>query len=308
MGCTQAFAHADFWTTQDFGNVKVRIVTGYKYEEIQKVLIIGRLAESLAKRLGYNEQIFLDFKHHYIDDCISDYFIAFDDGMIEYTWSKEEDDRILHDDAVVVRQVARRFDAATTLRLLEYAIKNVPTIRKTQQLVLYNKNYCQWKINTIDTTTITAQVNLPNSDLVNEILKIQVDRPETDFDYGITYYWKDNHYQILMKLPGGGASTLLQVDQIYFFKRVGAAAVVFDTDSTFYYLSWYDRRPVPTRHVIDDIRGYYRPCDVQSISSTMISITMAGFSRDPSFRGRTLIYQIDTDTLTQDLDALLDRK
>jgi hypothetical protein len=56
-------AHQDFFVVNEFGNVKTRIKTGYEYEEIKKVQIIGELAELLAKKLNYNEPILLDFNH-----------------------------------------------------------------------------------------------------------------------------------------------------------------------------------------------------------------------------------------------------
>lgn len=57
-------AHQGFWVVTESGNVKTRIKTGYQYEEIKKVQIIGELAELLAKKLNYNEPILLDFNHY----------------------------------------------------------------------------------------------------------------------------------------------------------------------------------------------------------------------------------------------------
>jgi hypothetical protein len=57
------FAHKDFWKVADFGNVKVRVKTGFQYEEINKAFIIGQLAEKLSKDLNYADTIFLDFNH-----------------------------------------------------------------------------------------------------------------------------------------------------------------------------------------------------------------------------------------------------
>lgn len=60
---TKASAHQDFYVIKEFGNIKTRIKTGFQYEEIKKVEIIGKLAEFLAKELNYNEPILLDFNH-----------------------------------------------------------------------------------------------------------------------------------------------------------------------------------------------------------------------------------------------------
>jgi len=70
------YAHQDFWITQDYGNIKVRIETGFKYEEIYKVFLFGQLAEQFAKQLNYSGSIFLDFSHHYTGNITPDYFIS----------------------------------------------------------------------------------------------------------------------------------------------------------------------------------------------------------------------------------------
>src|SRR5690606_6553239 len=102
------------------------------------------LAEKLSKELNYSDPIFLDFNHHYTGDCYPTYFVSYDKGKIEYTWesgSKEKD--YLKSNSIVLRQVSRQFDVIATLRLLEYSIKNISTIKSTQKQIEYNQNYCQ---------------------------------------------------------------------------------------------------------------------------------------------------------------------
>lgn len=82
----KAFAHQDFWMTKTFGNVKVRIKTGFRYEEINKVWIIGELAQNLCNELKYKDTVFLDFNHAYTGYCSPDYFISFGDGSIIQNW------------------------------------------------------------------------------------------------------------------------------------------------------------------------------------------------------------------------------
>jgi hypothetical protein len=136
LTCESVFAHQDFWITQDYGNVKVRIKTGYKYEEIYKVFLFGQLAEQFAKQLNYSGNIFLDFSHHYTGDITPDYFISYDKGNGGYT-HKEKGKDLLKKTSIVVRQVARQFDAQTTLKLLEYAILNIENIKSSQTEIEY---------------------------------------------------------------------------------------------------------------------------------------------------------------------------
>jgi hypothetical protein len=147
-------AHQDFFVRERFGNVKVQIKTGFNYEEIQKVLIIAELVKNLLEELNYSDTVFLDFNHFYIDYCIPDYFISYDNGNIIQNWRNDNTKKNLKEKSIVVRQVSRTFNILTTLRLVEYAIQKFPEIELKQKSIVYNKNFCDWTINTIDTSEI----------------------------------------------------------------------------------------------------------------------------------------------------------
>jgi hypothetical protein len=184
----------------DYDNVKVRVKTGYEYEEINKAFVIGKLAVKLAKELNYSDPIFLDFEHHYTGDCYPAYFISYDKGKIEYTWeSASKEENYLKTNAIVVRQVNRQFNVIATLSLLEYVIKNIYSIKESQKQIEYNENYCEWKINSIDTSLIKEQLLKPSSDLLKRILKNKIERPAKDLQSGISYFWQDNLFIIYDK-------------------------------------------------------------------------------------------------------------
>ena len=307
-----AFAHQDFWTSVDYGNVKVRIKTGFDYEEINKVFIIGQLAEKLAKSLDYSGLIFLDFNHHYIGNCIPAYFISYDKGKIEYTWegvSKEKD--YLKSNAIVLRQVSREFNVISTLRLLEYSLNNLAKIKASQQQIEYNQNYCQWKINSIDTILIKEQLRMVNSDLLNNIMKFRIDRPDKEFRYGISYYWQNNKFHLFSRDYKKADTTLASFDNIYDIKKFGnSSAIVFDSDTSFFYISHYIKPLVSRKQVINNTYDYYRPFKVENISRDKLSINFSYYmdKADWELHERTLIYLTEKEELIQDLDKLIDKK
>ena len=306
-----AFAHQDFFVAKDFGNVKVRIKTGYEYEEINKVAIFGQLAEKLAKDLKCSESIFLDFNHHYTGNCTPDYFISYED-------------------IIVIRQVARQFQSHTTLKLLEYAILNLKNIKSTQTQIEYNKNYCNWKINSIDTFAIKKMLQTPNSDFLNNMLNIKVYRPEENFEYGISYYWQNNRYFIFQKsFFNKQESVITDFENIYDFKKTGnLSAIIFETDSSFYYVaqSGYvhfgvggtgdqqNKPQISKRQIIENEVGY-RPFTIVGIGGGKIVISFSHWAEwkddeNSEFtmigqKERTLIYLTKEDKLIQDLDKLL---
>jgi hypothetical protein len=305
-----AFAHQDFWVTKDFGNVKVRIKTGFEYEEINKVCILGELAEKLSSELGYKEQIFLDFNHHYTGDCEPDYFISFDKGTIEYSWSgAEKQEPPLPKKAIVIRQVSRQFDTKTTLKLVEYAIKNLSVIKSNQKLIEYNENYCQWRIQTIDSLKIKEIINIPTSQKINSVLSTKIEIPEKEFYSGITYYFQNSLFNINFKDYNEQDTTLLRLNNIYQISKPTNShfAFIFDTDSTFYFVN--SRKVVSKRQRIIDTHDFYRPFNIEYIGGDKYSIHFWYYSKEPGPQPkyRTLIYQSDKDKVIQDLDKLIEK-
>ncbi|WP_438966702.1 hypothetical protein [Flavobacterium sp.] len=303
------FAHQDFWVTKDFGKIKVRIKTGFDYEEINKVFIYGELVEKLASQLNYKGPIFLDFNHHYTGDCEPDYFISFDKGEIEYTWSGAEKQKpFLPKKSIVIRQVSRQFDSRTTLELVEFAIKNLPEIKSKQKQIEYNKNYCQWRVQTIDTLKIKGIFQDSLSKEVKVVMSKRIERPEKDFKYGISYYYQDGRYTLFLRDYNKEDIDIKTIDNIYDFQKIGSySAIIFDTDSSFYFASQYGQNKVSNRNMVENTFDYYRPYKIENIGGDKLSIYFSYYSKELGLqpKERTLIYLTDKDKLIQDLDKLI---
>ena len=304
-------AHSDFWKIKDFGNVKVRIKTGYNYEEIKKIFIYGQLVEKLAAELNYTDPIFLDFNHHYVRNCEPDYFVSFDRGAIEYTWGgARKPNPIMEEKSIVIRQVARRFDAKSTLNLVEYAINNLSDIKSNQKTIDYEKNYCQWRIQTSDTIKIKEISQNPPSTTVAAVMSNKIPRPEEDFDAGISYHFKDGLFCVDFKGYNQDVTTLITLKDIYQFSRPNNTrhAFIFDTDSTFYFVD--SRKVVSKRYLIQDFHGNSRPFYINHIGGRKYSLYFWYFmgKRELQTKDRTLIFIPDRERLIQNFDELIDKE
>ncbi len=304
-----AFSHQDFWTIKDFGNVKVRIKTGFYYEEIKKVFLLGQLAQRFAKDLKYSEPIFLDFNHYYVGNCEPDYFISYDKGKIGYTWNGANEEKdLLKEKAIVIRQIDRYFDAHKTLILLEYAILNLSTVKASQKQIEYNKNYCQWRINSIDTASIKKLFDVPNSEKINNALDLKIYPDGEDFKYGISYYLKANKYIVFTRIYDKRDTDLFILNNIHAIKKLDSStAIIFDTDSSFYYLNQF--KPVSKRHIINNTNKNFIPLKIESMGGNKISIYFSYYSQEDGKQPRegTLIYLVNQDKLIQDLEKLIDK-
>lgn len=306
------FGHSDFWLTKDFGNVKVRITTGFQYEEIKKSWIIGELAKKLCRQLNYTKPIFIDFNHYYIGDCEPDYFLSFDDGSIIQTWENAKPKPLLNEKSLVIREVGRKFTPSITLQLLEYAITNAYEIRSTQKLIEYNQNYCQWKVRSIDTLQVKRIASGKISEVVKRVLMTRVYRHEDRKNKNnISYYFQNNKYHIFYDTYEIKDSVLLAVDNIYQFENISFDEnIVFDTDSSFYFIQGVNNPRTSKRWVIEKTNGNYRPYDISTVGSYKVTFSFWYYDKTvgKQLKERNVLYKSNSDELLQDLDKKIDQK
>lgn len=297
------FGHQDFYSSKEYGNVKVRIQTGYKYEEINKVFIFAQLAEKLSIELDYSGQIFLEFTHDYTNRDLPGYFISYDKALKEYTYENGAREEHLKENTIVIRQINKNFNAITTLQLLEYGIKNRKRIKSTQQQIEYPSS--QWKIYSADTTEINQHLRNESTDIVKKTLNNRIYRPEENFTSGTSYYWLNNNYYLFQREMNTADKDLLKVSNIFQFTKFNYSnSILFDTDSTFYYIDGYASK-VSKKQMIGNINDHYKLFETYQIDSNKVTINFWDYTKQHGHKSRTLLYHIEKDYLTQDLDKLI---
>lgn len=300
-------AHQDFWVVTESGNVKTRIKTGYQYEEIKKVQIIGELAELLAKKLNYNEPILLDFNHYYVGTAEQIYFLSFDNGTIKYNYDgARKGQPLLSKKGIVIRQVSSEFDIINTLKMLEYSINNWKTIKKEQTKIEYNENYCNWIINSIDTNKSIDILASKETEVIREIKNTKIYRPENDFKSGITYYWQDDKYNIVFK-KNNKEELVTSLNSIYDIQRKWNTVFIFETSSDFIVYDTYKKEIVSKKWKIENAEKNYRPYEINHIGGDKYSISFYYYSNEPGIqpKNQILIYARHDDKLIQNLNKLM---
>ncbi len=293
-----SFAHKDFFVHQEYGNVKVSIKTGYKYEEIQKAFMIGELTKNLLKELKYADTVFLDFNHAYTNYCKPDFFISYDNGSIIYNSFRENSEINSKRKWLVVRQVSKTFDIISTLILVEFAVRNRSEVELKQKPMAYSENFCDWTVNSIDVSEIMNQLSKPISKKLKKVLKNITVRPETEkldsTNSRITYYFRNNKFNIALINGKRLEKPILELDNIYDFRRIdNSSAIVFDTDHSFYFTST-NKHQISKRHVINNMSLFYSPFELKFKETN--KIIMLFYSNDGI---KLIAYQIDTDSFTE---------
>jgi len=303
----QLFANEDMLVSRKFGNTMVTINTAYEYEEVDKVFIWGQLAEKLSKELKFTKQINLFFNHSYVKDSNPDYFITCK--------------KIRHKKGSIYIEVfARQFNIEKCLKLLEFGILNRENIKSSQKEIDYHKNYYNIKIKSIDSTIIKTTLDKPSSKQVLKILELRVDRPDKNFYYGISYYFKENKFTFFLRELNGSYkeklkksdTDLISFSNVYYMPKLeNLSVIVFDTDSSFYYIDQYNKPIISKKQIIHDIHTNYKPYKVNDIGGGKFSIYfdyLLDTKYEWNYKPRNMIYLVKKDTLIQDLDKLIDLK
>ncbi len=303
----------------DFGNIQTRIKTGYDFEQINIVKMIGKLSNQLSEELNYRGPIFLDFNHAYIGDIKPDYFISYGKGQIKYTWTNDKQKSPLKRNGIVIRQVSHEFDIEATLKLVEYSISNINAIKKGQNEITYEQNYCQWKIRSIDTLEIQSILNYGLSEEINRILARKTYLNNPDWNFGVDYFYQNQQFHFLVKAYNGVKDTVaLSTKSIFQIVEIDSGTeIVFDSDSTFYCIGWRgNERVISKRHTLKLVKGNFQTYKVKNIGDDLVSIHMSRYKseeeqqqNDGSFYfEKTSLYDIQEDKLIDDIKEVIEGK
>lgn len=265
----RVYSHQDSYEIKDFGNIKIRIKSGYNYEEVNKVLLFGKFTQELSQKLNYKDQIFLDFDHYYVGICKTPaYFISFDNGNygIGYIDGQPEKN-FLKNKSIVIRQCSDSFDLQKTLQILEYSIQNISKIKKEQKEKIYTENYCNWKIKTIDRKDINRIINSPISK--NVFLVLNHKNYLTEDNNKVSYYFQNNCFTITYKNQNGEINEIIKLRNIYFlFKLDSDKAILFDDRNSFYFIN---KNKISKRHYIPSPKVEYRLYKIEKSKDDIIS-------------------------------------
>lgn len=307
----EAYAHQDFWITKTFGRVKVKIHTGFQYEEINKAWIIGEYTQELCKVLRYKDTIMLDFIHTYTDYLPPFHFISYDRGPMTKYGYKNETEYLLEKEALVIWEFSKKFNPENTLKLVEYAITHLAFVKTSGNQIEYKDSPLRCSINSIDTISIKEILALPSSQAVLKTLHKKILRP-SGVHHGnsiVSYYYQDNKYHIYYGSPDGKTRILLVTEDIYQFSELSHYDIlIFTTDSTFHFIRALYSEKVSKEMKIEDKGDYYRPFETILLTpyKAAISFMIPAKEGQLSPQHRTILYRSDTDDLIQDLDALID--
>ncbi len=330
---SKSFAHEEYITTSQSGNVTASIEAGWELYERRHMQIVAQLADILSQKMGNKESIYIYYKFCSANpESVPKYAINYKTGDLDPDRRDTSDIKIFCYDYGI--------KPIGVLKLLEYAITNKDKIQREQKpeaasIFLRHQHV---SITSMSASTINEILFAPTSDVVMETLASKIYRPlqegegNSRYEKTISYYFQNNKYHVFLtdrELDDDGGFIDKEIvvetfDNIFQFNVVGFRhALVFDSYNSFYsirvlYVS-HGARPklaATKRHIIDDdksFRGY--PYNVVPMGGDRICIsTLPVWWSKTYYDGRVtkeqrpynMVYMSDNDVLIQNADEILD--
>ena len=277
IGFSNIYAHKNVTISQSFGNVRVIFTTGYYYEEINKALIIGQYAENLSKKMNFNNQITLFFKHN-ISHHREVYY--------KLRNNVEEEDNT---DEIFLDMKDNEFSIFQILKLIEYAIINID------------------KLDNLDGITLLKKDENKYSKILKDVLEKKIYRPiivkELNIpNNGISYFYKEDRFHVF-RIENKSEKILLNLKNIHQIAEVDEYSfLIFNSKKSFYYITSNRLKKPSQRIYIDNVYKQIIPYKVYKLSNYIISITFPEFRSTKS--ERIMLFDHNKKLLIQDISEL----
>ena len=240
---TNSFAHKDKYIIETYGNVKTLIKTGFDYSEIDKIKIIGQLAEKLAIKLNYKDSIFIEYDHDYTDLYKDDLY------MLEYNGSKLFSRLMANYNAnpdstnLFVFINANNINIITTLKLVEFGMFNKEKVNEylfEKKIRYYDDNDKEIfkPLNPFATDKrLISQINSSQSKIINEVINERIIVSNQRI-FGIEIYWQSDKFFFEYKnVSGKKNDTLFEIHDFYYSVSLNQNdLLIFINKNEFYFL------------------------------------------------------------------------
>jgi hypothetical protein len=301
------FAHQDFWQVKQYDNIITRVISGFDFEEVHKVKLIGQMTRDLCDSLNFTDTIVLDFKHAYTGPIKSTYFIGVHDSLLNY--NSDEPYHISHP-IIIITEHGSSFDFESTLKLVEYSISNKKKISKSQKKTETVLRHSFFDLYTISTRQTEEIVQGKTSNLVESVLSNKYWR-EVDFERPlIKCYWSNGEYYFEAIRYNNSDTLIFKTKSIYFSQYFEEAAFIYINDSCFIFLNG-NNPSASKKHLIED-KGKvfeYMPLKFVKINRYNFACSISYYSPNANtweeavtLLQRTLYYQVNNDRLIQNLE------
>lgn len=255
-----AFSHQDRKFSLRHDNVHVSVWGGEEFSSKAKLKIVGTLAAKLCEYYSSKEPVYIELNYGCTQNCANSYLMSFDNGSI-VTYGQTK--RIRRSkNVLVIRAVNATFDMPALLNVLEYGLKNTKSIAETQQLCDIQALYQHFSTNTIDTVLLEKVAKSSPSSAVRTALaaKVQVGKTSRE-ESAIQYSFRDDAFHVFTNTSRKPDSALLSLRNPWTFYPLSSRdALIFDTDSSFYYINAGVENPVSRRHILYPISCWGTSC------------------------------------------------
>lgn len=313
-------AHSDIIKVRTFDNIVVSIKTGYVYEEIDKAWILGQLAAKLSKEYGFNDTIFINIEHNYVESINPIYLISYSRGFDFRYYSYD----FFKNNEIELFLNISDINIESYLKLIEYIIVNKEFIKLNTKEIETTELKERAIVYSIDQSLINDYIKKESSSEIVKLLKSKTYRIEVKKDFcGLSYYYSCSYYNFYIWNNILNDSIVFSAKNFVRLNQINRSTYfLFDTDSSFYYISGINTNELVIKHkVIRNliVEWYSYPLEFSEINQNYYYLnnynsdkfieteTFPGFIEKERDQSRLVIYDSKRDILIQDLDKIIEK-
>jgi len=342
MFSDSVYAHQDFMVSGDYTKVRVRIETGFNYEEIEKVKILGQMANKLIEKYyPGSPDIMIDYEHMYTDKTNKPDYT----GYLVYMGYKDQgwpDEQIFDKNGLLLHIKAKKLDLDDSLKIVEYLVmqhkrngqkdENIILSGDTLKQILEDRSLSDgildintikfYRSNAYDTEQYSWNKGIIEYVLkefpVNENIRMQLSNQKKVFEEyinnsfkfaGISYYYL-NHKFYIYNAAAGENKILLTLNDIYYFHNPDPDVyVIFDSNKSLYVLNTKSNIISKKLKVSDINKTFYEPFDMYMFDRNLIVMRMHSYEfKDKDNNEKYMIYRLDNGVFIDNFMSLSKNK
>lgn len=322
------FASRDCSDERTFGNVYIDITSSFRYEENNQAFMLGSYAQLLSEELNYHEPISIIYRHIYDTSIQPEYYISMGNSQRVVDDSTKTTKEVTNKETLFIRIFAYNLNFTETIKMIEFAILNKTKIEAKQVQYHVDKAaiYRKYNLNAYPLDALAKVSEKKLSKVASHVLSQVMVRPKMDFEItkrdisAINYFCRNDSMLIDAKRINKADTVLLSLPDIHWFEKLNdnASALIFDTDTTFYYaeVDQYQKATISKQQVIKNRQYNYYPFECKKVGTNKIFITFSVpdnrilDARDVKaiqerVFDRTVFYDTKYDRLIQDFDRFM---
>lgn len=221
------YGHEDKIVQKTYGNTTVVIKTGFDYNEIHKIEILGQLTNLLTQEQSFKKKIKINFSHDYTNNQERDYFKI---------------NNLQQENTLYFKHVADVLNIKNFLKIiLHFITLEKESLQENLTQIHINHDYHVNELLEITNPEYLERVIQKEYQIINDLINQNI--PVMTNSIGNQIFWKNGQFIFYLKSDTGELTERLRLDNYLYHNVLNSMQmIVFKNQNSFYFL---DHQPQP---------------------------------------------------------------